>query len=447
MVRIFFIIFFIFIFIFFNYLIKYIYLSFFLLLIILFYLLKFIIIDYLWIGIYLFYGIDKYSFGLIILCLLIIIIIIYSNNNYYNLNFYLYLIILLLILLILCFYSINYFIFYLFFESRIIPILLLIIGWGLQPERVKAGYYIFLYTIFSSLPLLIILFILNDYFLSLNYLIIINKYLYYRNFNFIYYFFIIFAFIVKLPVFIFHIWLPKAHVEAPLVGSIILAGVILKLGSYGLIRSLRIILNLSFKFNIYLFIISLWGGLILSILCFVQVDLKILVAYSSIIHISFLLIRLLTLKLIGFIGSYFLIISHGICSSGLFYLVNLNYLRVGRRLFILNKGVLIILFPNLSLWWFLICVSNISVPFSLSLFREVIILFRLLSWRFYILIIILFIIFFSSLYIIYLFSYIYQGKINIFVNIIYYNFIMEYILVIIHWFPINLIFLKLYIFN
>jgi NADH-ubiquinone oxidoreductase chain 4 len=118
------------------------------------------------------------------------------------------------------------------------------------------------------------------------------------NFSFYYnlfYLSIIFAFLVKIPIFLVHLWLPKAHVEAPVAGSIILAGILLKLGGYGLIRVFPFMLNISINFN-YIFIsVSLVGGVLISLVCLRQIDLKALIAYSSVAHIGIVLRGILTL--------------------------------------------------------------------------------------------------------------------------------------------------------
>lgn len=128
--------------------------------------------------------------------------------------------------------------------------------------------------------------------------------------------------------------------EAPVYGSIILAGVLLKIGRYGLIRMLEIFIKSRVKYNYLIFRIGIIGRILVGVVCLVQVDMKRLVAYSSVVHINLILCSIITLFNLGFLRRYIIIISHGLCSSGLFYIVNIYYRRTMSRLLILNKGLI-----------------------------------------------------------------------------------------------------------
>lgn len=381
--------------------------------------------------------IDNISYGLIILTIWITFLMINSSPIYKFNNIYLFLfiVLILIVLLISSFCTYNIMIFYIFFESRLIPIIIIIIGWGYQPERVIARYYLLFYTLFASLPLL----------LSIIYLYIINI----TNVIFIIisdniyiYLGIILAFMIKVPLFIFHFWLPKAHVEAPVSGSIILAGILLKLGTYGLIRLINIIPSIFINYRFIWISISLIGGIIIRLSCLIQIDIKSIIAYSSVAHIRLVVGGIITIRIWGIIGSYYIIIGHGLCSSALFCLANISYERSGRRSILVNKGILRFI-PSITLIWFLISSRNISCPITIRLAGEIIILNRLVSWNSLSIIFLACSSFLSACYSLYLFSYTQHGI--IFSG--YYSFnsgnVREFFLIIIHWIPLNLIILKL----
>ena len=387
------------------------------------------------------FGIDVLSFGLILLSFWICALIIMSRRGVYfsklNFNYFLFNIIFLLFILLLTFSCINLFLFYVFFESSLIPTLFLILGWGYQPERLQAGLYLLFYTLFASLPLLMALFYIINNFYSLNFLFLKE----FNIENFLLYLFLVFAFLVKIPIFLVHLWLPKAHVEAPVSGSIILAGVLLKLGGYGLIRVFSIIINISIKLNIFWIVLRLVGGFLVRLICLRQIDLKSLVAYSSVAHISLVIGGLIVLLSWGWGFSYSLIIAHGLCSSGLFYLVNLTYERLGSRRLLINKGILSFI-PRVAIWWFLLCSSNIAAPPSLNLIGEIGLINSVLGWSQISIFLLILVSFFRAAYTLYLYSFSQHGKFN---NGNYsFSFALnrEYLVLILHWLRVNLLFLK-----
>nr|ASM41817.1 NADH dehydrogenase subunit 4 [Eutetrapha metallescens] len=395
--------------------------------------------SFMWTSVSYFLGNDLLSFSLVLLSFWICSLMLLASEKILKLenysNLFLFVMVNLMISLFLAFSSMNLFVFYLFFEISLIPTLILIIGWGYQPERVEAGIYLLFYTLFVSLPMMVAIFFYYENWFSLDYYFLV------KNLNFFMYLCMNFVFLVKMPMFFVHLWLPKAHVEAPVSGSMILAGIMLKLGGYGLMRLLGLFLEIGMKFNLIFIIIGVVGGFFVSLICLRQSDIKSLIAYSSVAHMGLVLGGIMTLNIWGFWGSLVMMLAHGLCSSGLFCLANMTYERINSRSIYLNKGMLNLI-PSLSLWWFLLSSSNMAAPPSFNLVGEIVLINSLVSFSSLLMLFLSLISFFSAAYSLFLYAYSQHGKIYSGVYTIYSGTFREYLLLFMHWFPLNILILK-----
>lgn len=280
----------------------------------------------------------------------------------------------LLFLLVLLFSVVDLFLFYIIFEIIIIPMFFIIGFWGAREERISAAYYFFFFTLVGSLIMLLA--IIHVYLLtgSLNYLFLSEFAFDYKTQLILWPAFFL-AFGIKLPIFPLHIWLPKAHGEAPTIGSVLLAGILLKLGGYGLIKfTLNFFPEACYFYMPLVFLIGIVGILYTSIITLSQIDLKKIVAYSSIGHMNLVLIGIFSMSPEGLLGSIFLMIAHGFSSPALFMLVGSLYDRYHTRN-LYYYGGLAQYMPLFSTFFLLFTFCSVGFPGTLGFLGEIFILF------------------------------------------------------------------------
>jgi NADH-ubiquinone oxidoreductase chain 4 len=316
-------------------------------------------------------GVDGISVYFVLLTTLIIPIVIFSNffSIEHNIRFFYILILILETLLILVFIVLDTFLFYIFFESTLIPLFLLIGIYG-SKDKVRASFYLFLYTLAGSLLLLLaILYIWSTIGATgFNTLYKSNISFYGQLLIFIGTFI---AFSVKTPVIFLNNWLLKAHVESPLGGSVILAAIVLKLSLYGIYRILlSIVPKACLYFSSLIFVIGVITIIYASISTLRTIDIKELIAYSSVSHAAVYLLSAFSNTIYGIQGSIILGLAHGFVSSGLFICVGgILYDRTHTRLITIYKGITQIM-PIFSLLFFILCLSNAGTPLSLNFIGE-----------------------------------------------------------------------------
>ena len=230
---------------------------------------------------------------------------------------YLISLILIDLLLLLVFSVLDVLLFYIFFEAILIPMYLMIGIWGSRERKIRAVYLFFFYTLFGSLLMLVGLMYIYSITGTLN-----LEYLLSWNFTFEEQYWLWLAFFLsfasKIPMFPLHVWLPEAHVEAPTVGSVLLAGILLKLGVYGFLRfSLTFFPDASLFFSPFVYLLSVLGIIYASLTAIRQTDLKRIVAYSSVAHMNLVTLGIFSFNSIGLEGSILQSISHGFVAGAI----------------------------------------------------------------------------------------------------------------------------------
>lgn len=334
---------------------------------------------------------------------------------------------------IIFFFTKNIFLFYIFFELSVYPILILISIWGYQIERIQATSFFLGFTLFSRVPSIIIFILLKirekSFILVFNYFF--NRFLIFIMFI---------MFLTKLPIFIFHIWLPKAHVEAPTVGSILLAAILLKLGGWGLIKVLCL-LNSNLIFLIVIFI-SILGCLITCLLCVLQTDIKALIAYSSVIHINFILLGLVLGNFIIKFNVFIILFFHAILRSIIFLKAGFIFYFFKTRMIYFSsissnpqKLTIIILI--------LILVLNFNLPPSLGFLPEIFLFISLIKFNNTFLLFLFFFGILSAFFCIFILIILRRGK-NSYLKNVKINYFMKIINIWFIFLALNTLFLLLF---
>ena len=320
-------------------------------------------------------GIDGISLFFVLLTTLLIPLCLLSSWNNIVKRSKEYMIAFLMIeaFLILVFCVRDLLLFYIFFESTLIPMFIIIGIWGSRERKVRASYMLFLYTLLGSvLMLLSILYVYfrvgtTDYETLLAYNFTFNE----QRFIWLAFFA---SFASKVPMLPVHIWLPEAHVEAPTAGSVILAGILLKLGSYGFIRfSLPLFPEASLYFTPFIFTLSVIGILYSSLTAIRQTDLKRIVAYTSVAHMNLVVIGLFSFNIIGLEGAILQSLSHGFVSSALFLLIGVLYDRHHTKMVKYYSG-LVHTMPLFTIIFLIFTMANIGLPGTSSFVGEFLLL-------------------------------------------------------------------------
>jgi proton-translocating NADH-quinone oxidoreductase chain M len=314
-------------------------------------------------NIHFFLGVDGISLFFIILSTFLVSICIL--NSWFSIKKHIkkYLICFLLMdsFLIIVFSVLDIVVFYIFFESILIPMFLVIGVWGSRTRKLKAAYQFFLYTLIGSLFMLLAIFYIFFETGTTDFQIL-NTILFSEEKELILWLAFFLSFSVKVPMVPVHIWLPEAHVEAPTSGSVILAGILLKMGTYGLLRfSLCLFPYASIYFTPLVYAMSAIAVIYTSLTTLRQIDLKKIIAYSSVAHMGFVTIGIFTFNLYGIEGSLLIMLSHGFISSALFLCIGVLYDRHHTRLVKYYSGLTQVM-PLFSFFFVFFSMANLGFP-------------------------------------------------------------------------------------
>jgi len=318
------------------------------------------------------FGIDAISLYFVLLTTFITPIALLSNYTTITNNLKLFLVSFLVLetLQICAFVSLDLLLFYIFFES-VLPILFIVIViFGHGVDRFRSAFLFFLYTLAGSLPMLLSILVIYSYIGSTDFQIISNVEISLDSQKLLWLGFFI-AFAVKTPLYPFMIWLPKAHSDSPLAGSILLAATILKLATYGYLRVLiNFLPDATNYFSPLIITIAIISLIYASFSTIIQQDTKRLIAYSSVAHMSVVVLGLFSNTLIGIEGAILLALAHGFVSPALFICVGgIIYDRTGTRIINYIRG-LVTFMPVFTILFFIFTLANTGIPLTLNFLGE-----------------------------------------------------------------------------
>lgn len=321
-------------------------------------------------------GIDGISLFFIILTTLLIFLCLLSSwdNIKSHCKEYILCFLVLESLLIGVFTILDLLVFYVLFESTLIPMFIMILIWGSRERKIRAATMLFLYTLFGSVFMLAGILYIYWVIGTTDYQIVVASATFSPFEQRLLWLAFFLSFATKVPMLPVHIWLPEAHVEAPTAGSVILAGILLKLGSYGFLRfSLPFFPEANFYFTPLVYTISVLGVIYTSLTAIRQTDFKRIIAYTSVAHMNIVMIGIYSFNVIGLEGSIIQSISHGFVSSALFLIIGVVYDRFHTRLVKYYSGLVHIM-PLYSIIFLFFTLANIAMPGTSSFVGEFLIL-------------------------------------------------------------------------